>query len=330
MSKLSNNKIDKKTKKDKAEITPVTIDKAANVTNVPDPKYFSQVFSGFLGACQSAQLGYVRKPGNQKYPLSVMVHCPDEKGIVHQKSPAVFIQLTSPKMAKKQVRFEFNPAKLSKSALEYLDDELYSMSGLTFYEWLHHGYFTRLDLCRDILDRNINDYFIHSKWSKVVSTYSGCDGKQQTINLGKAGNNQITAYDKALELYGDEGDTEMFRVEAKCNLYLRHDEFHKFKNPFDKVGIFKTHSDNPPLGIAHWRAFQDSIRLRGIANAIKRQPLEHRVKLRKAITNHPVTWWKIIPIVWSHYWNEAVEKAGLDQIPKLAPPLSYAYHMGLT
>src|SRR5690606_19790135 len=134
--------------------------------------------------------------------------------------PFVFLQITSPKASKRQVRFEYNPSVMTEEGEEYLEVQFTELFGMEFYQFLFHARFTRVDWCRNIMFRGIDDYLLNGKWKKVSLCHFGANGKLQTITLGKAGNNQIIAYDKAAQLHGDTATHGTIRIEARCRVNL--------------------------------------------------------------------------------------------------------------
>jgi hypothetical protein len=277
--------------------------------------------------------GVQKASGFNKYPLALKIYYPVTGDLVHNKYPFILLQFTSKKASKPQIRFEYNPAHMTEAGEAYLDVIFILLVGMSFYEFLFHARFTRVDFCRNIAHRDVEDYLIRSKWSKVSQCFFDATGKLETINLGKSGGIQIIAYNKAKQLYGDAATYDMIRIEARCTINLNIYGLAKLLNPFDRVTVYSVACKKPPFGEAHWRAFQDSCRLRGVGNAIKKQPVKCHSALKKALSSLPVSWWSIEAGDAYHAWDwhltSALENAGLTNIPNVAPPLTLVNAAGM-
>ena len=316
-------KISKKMKEymgdvDMPDVSAPLIDKLSGVVDVKDAGLHGLAYSTALGWIEAHEVGIEKASGSFKYPLAIRIYYAPDGGIVHKNCPFILLQFTSKKASYRQMRLEWNPAHMTAAAMPDIDARCMMLVGMTFYELLGHARFTRVDFCRNIADRDIEDYLIRSKWSKVSQCFFNNDGKLETINLGKSGNNQIIAYDKTKEQHGKAADHKMIRIEARCRINLTLHGLMKFKNP--------------PFGDAHWLAFQDSCRLRGVGNAIKKQPVKCQTALKKVLSTLPVTWWAIEDgdsvNAWNWYLMMALKAAGLLNIPDAPPPLTLANGMG--
>ena len=110
----------------------------------------------------------------------------------------------------------------------------------------------------------------------------------------------------------------------KCALNVAVTEWRWLPNPLAKVCVYSLMNENPPYGDAHWIAFRDSCRFRGIAKAIQMQPKSHQHKLKKAISENPVSWWAMDDDTWKKAWHEALKFSWLDHIPVHVQPLDLA------
>jgi hypothetical protein len=135
-------------------------------------------------------------------------------------------------------------------------------------------------------------------------------------------------YNKATQLHGKEAEHNTIRVEARVRIRCKAMGLATMADPFRNSQLFSLHCHQPPYGTAHWRAFVDSCRLRGIRNAILMQPADYRAKLAKYVSEKPVSWWKMGQEDWEHQRINALEDAGLTQIPDHAPPLTMQNAVG--
>lgn len=328
MKKITKKAVMDKANADNPVVTAPLIDKLSAVVDLKDVALCSLAFSSVIDWLNYHEIGMVKVPAAGKYQLAVKIHFPTEDGLIQNSGPFLLLQITNPKVSKRQVRLEYNPAHMTEIAEDYLNVQFTELFGVEFYQLLYHARFTRVDVCRNIMDRSLGDYLIKAKWKKVSQCFFGADGSLQTINLGGSGNNQVVAYDKAAQLHGPAATHSTIRVEARCRINLTIHGLAAFKNPLMHVDLYSMACKCPPFGVAHWRAFQDACRLRGISNAIKNQPAECRAKLKKVLSTLPVTWWSIADEDWDFLWTAALEDAGLTQIPDWAPPLVMNYQAG--
>ena len=308
--------------KDNPCVTAPRIDKLAGVVDLKDAGLCGQAYGGIIDWLNQHEVGVSKLPSSGKFQLKVKVHYPVGNEPVHGGCPFVLLQITHPKLSKRQARIEYNPLYLTETAEEYLDVQFLELFGMGFYEFLYHARFTRVDWCREIMLRDVEDYLFRAKWSKVTQCFFNAKGKLETLYLGRSSSTQIIVYDKSKELYGEDAEQGMIRVEARCKINLTIHGLAAMKNPFERVDVFSIGCKNPPYGTAHWRAFRDSCRLRGITNAIKMQPADHRAKLKKMLCDHAVLWWAIAADDWEWLITSALDNAGLTQIPNTAPPLN--------
>lgn len=329
MNKMNEKKMKKQLDKDNPIITAPMIDKLSGVINLTDKQYAGQVFSNMLHLINEKKPDMVKVPAKGKYQLGAKLYYPMQGELVHSNCPFIHLSMTHPSQSKAQVRFEYNPAFMTEAGENYLNVQLQSLFGVGFYELLFHARFTKVDVCRNIMGRSVEDYVYKAKGSMNSSCHFGKDGKLATLMLGQSSSTQSKIYDKAKQLHGIGVLHETIRVEVSCKTNLDIYGLAKMGNPFDRVQIFGTDWKNPPFGMAHGRAFLDSCRLRGVHNAIKHQPAQYRYKLKKYIAEQPVEWWAITPEDWCWLWADALENAGLLQIPNWAPPLTIQYTVGM-
>lgn len=316
-------------KMDHPIITAPQIDKLSGVVDLKDAAYCGLVFSNIIDCLNEHEQGIVKTPVAGKYQLAVKILFPYKSGLFHGGCSFLMLQITNPKISKRQVRFEYNPYHLTPQAEERLEDVFVMLFGMGFYEFLYHARFTKVDVCQNIHGQDIEEYLFRAKWSKTAHCFFGVDGKLETVTFSKSGNNQIQVYDKARQMHGMHAQHSTIRVEARCRINLTLGGLAAFKNPLSRLEIYSVECKNPPFGKAHWQGFQDSCRMRGISNALKKQPPTERKELKKILKDQPVPWWGMSDDDWEYLWAEALDNAGLSQIPDAAPPLTVAFHVGV-
>jgi hypothetical protein len=305
------------------------LDKLSAVINLKDKKLNGMAFYSMINMIKDDSYCATKVTQNGKYQLAAKLYYPGKDGLIYQNGPCLFMQMTNPNLEKLQVRIEYNPSHITQAAENYLDVTFMELFGVEFYEFLYHARFTRVDICMDIISSSLEDYLFKAKWKQASQAIYGANGKLQTVCLGKSGNSQIAIYDKAAQVFGDDATNGIIRVEARCKIKCNILELANLENPFRNFDIYSLACKNPPLGKAHWLAFQDSCRARGIRNAIKKQPVQNRAALKKALASNSVEWWPAALEEWDYLWMNALEDAGLTAIPKHAPALTITNAVGL-
>lgn len=231
-------------------ITAPQIDKLSGVVDLKDAAYCGLVFSNIIDCLNDHEPGIVKTPVAGKYPLSVKIMFPSPQGFYPSNGSFLLLQMTSHKMSKRQVRFEYNPSHLTEQAEERLEDVFIMLFGMGFYEFLHHARFTKVDVCQNIHGKDIEDCLFRAKWSKHAQCFFGVDGKLETITFSKSGNNQIQVYDKARQMHGPNVQHSTTRVEARCRINLTIDGLAALKNPLSRLEIYSVECKTPPFGKA--------------------------------------------------------------------------------
>lgn len=328
MKKMMNNIGSKKIDTNTPTLSFPLIDKLSGVVAIHEEALCGAVKHEMLNCLETHEPGIVQAGGSSKYPLALKLYYTVQDNVAYLKGPHLLLQVTGKNNPKRHIRFEYNPSHVTAAGEKYLNEKFFEIMGLTFYEFLAHARFTRIDFCRNISGCDLEDFLIKAKWSKVSQNVFGKDGVLGTMYFGKAGSNQIIAYNKAKELYGDAATEPMVRIETRNRIKLKAKALLDFKNPFERVQLYSLACKNPPVKIGHWLAFQDSCRLRGVGNAIKKQPVIDRAALKKVLSSQPVSWWDIPPDDWKTLLYAALKNAGLSNLPDNPPPFCMAYLVG--
>jgi hypothetical protein len=305
------------------------IDKLSGVVNLPNQELGQQAFSTLLEWSEDPQEPVTKVGAKGKYSLAVLLHYPNTESLVDGNSHFIHIQIINTKAGASQIRFDYNPSYISEVAEDYLDTYFTALVGASFYQFLHHATFTRVDWCRTIPNRDMEDYLVSMKWQKhSLAHFTPQTGKIGSLTFGKSSGNQLQVYNKAKQLYGEVATHNSIRLEARVRMRGGILGLATMPNPFRHTSLYSVHCPQPPYGEAHWRGFVDSCRLRGIPHAIKMQPASHRAKLKQALSAKPVSWWHMTDEAWEYYSTAALEDAGLTQIPNYAPPLTMKNAVG--
>lgn len=329
---------------DRPFLSPPRIDGIRIVIDVPDPEFHGLIASEILNNLKTGEFSKV-KTLIKSYPIAANIPCPDAYGELSPKNPCICIMATPKDAEHRHILLMFNPEKLlmrdangkdarkaaaDETLIEHLDQTFVFLCGMGFFDFIAHGRVTRLDVFRQIAPRNPDDYMFKVKYARSSQSVFGSDGKLETLYFGKRASNQVAIYDKAREMHGKSTANEITRIEYRLKPdNTRVQDLWQVGNPFKKITVHSLKCDNPPFGTAHWTAFQDACRFRGVAKAIAQQPKTHRHKLKQAVSTLPVSWWDMSDEDWFKYWHGALEDCRLNLIPDYAPPLTMADTVGM-
>ena len=305
------------------------VDKLAGTVKLQDQKYCSSVYSRFIDESQDVDNpNVVRTKTGALGGIAIKVFFP-APGIVTTGKPFVLLELTHHSKPERRLRFDYNPGHLTEESLVVLDHEFNGLFGVTFYELLWHAKFTKIDWHRNVMGIDLDDYLFQVMWSKKSScTWTPPNGKPETLTFGESSGNQLQIYNKAKHLHGEAVTHHVTRIEAKQRIYYGIGSLLLMANPFANTTIISLACENPPISAGYLLALQDACRLRGITNALKQQPADVRQKMKKYFKEKEVGWWQMTKEEWSIACLEGLIKAGLNNIPEYAPPLSYSHLLG--
>lgn len=327
---------------DQPILTSPQIDKLGVVIDMPADLH-GQMVHELLCLIEGKEMGFKKLEGFKGYPLSIMIQCPDTNGVFGTESPGVWLLATSKDHPKPQIRLEFNPLKLfsqpaatlsadaSEAIQGYLDGVFVVLCGMGFLEFLGHARVSSIEICRHILFRAPEDYLFKVRYAQTFQNFFDKAGKLGTINFGKRASNQTCIYNKAKQLHGKYAEQDSIRIERRLKLKKEKIlDLWPLPNAFRYISIYSLKNDHPPKGVnaGHWTAWQDACRYRGITNAIKCQPSNLQNKLKKAVSENPVSWWSLDNATWEWLWHEALEESGLSDIPTNPPPLTLKAGLG--
>ncbi|OWK18713.1 hypothetical protein AJ88_00895 [Mesorhizobium amorphae CCBAU 01583] len=196
---------------------------------------------------------------------------------------------------------EFNPARLTAQAWKDLRLFLQTTVDPTPSAFMNNGRVTRIDLAVDLPGMEVGSVIIQTTKKKKVGVYSDQSGEPQTVYLGApTGKNRVVAYTKINKATG----VKSVRVECRVNPKCHGSDLQEIANPFASITLVPTSVLDgidlgmPPVFLA------DSIRLRGLARALKLLPhgkrklVEYALVSGEALCPTPMTSGWSSPLSW--------------------------------
>lgn len=184
------------------------------------------------------------------------------------------------------VRLEFNPAKVSKSNLDSLQ-EIWSdieFDNLEFPSLLQDARVTRLDIAIDCIGLRPVDVFVFNTkvWKTWVTTdqsfgvatayYHASGGTKKNATVSPKSRADLMVYDKRLEQIAKQtapiyGEKEHTRIEISLRKKCLLKALETMPFPFEGWHIRRTLVSDPPYEPWIWTLVLDSARYRGIVEA---------------------------------------------------------------
>jgi hypothetical protein len=219
--------------------------------------------------------------------------------VIATKKRPVHIQIAPKTEGKPFMRLEFNPAKIGAAGLLELHEVLsqFLPGGVGYL--IAHGRLSRLDIAVDFAVDNsrlaMDDliFFPHDG-APFVREY-GMGGHLQTTMLGKGTGNQWKLYRKDKEQKVKKG--RIIPATIRIERVLRGQKMKlaslpAMENVFAPTTFSHTLPPRPDWETeSRWTLFCDSVKVRGVTNALLLMPGARRVKYRKHIKDCPAPWW---------------------------------------
>ena len=259
---------------DVVTVTKPIIDKLAFVGSFADVDAAPVLKGALLDAVKDEKSPYKNAPkasvGQKRYKVNVHLHhAASNQAILIQVDPG------SPKVA--FARFEFNPAKLGPSGMEFLRTELSDllMHQVPWSQFATQARVTRIDLACDLVNVGVEALAFSTSVLGKSHVYFGMKGAVQTAYLavkkGKSG--KITAYNKKRQLkdtgkdpqYGDLAHT---RIEVRLATKYPMNQLAKLQNPFAKIDLRYLAPTADGIEDHIWAHFTDAVRYRGVTAAL--------------------------------------------------------------
>ncbi|MCC6598013.1 MAG: hypothetical protein IT559_04415 [Alphaproteobacteria bacterium] len=312
-----------KIKENELVMTVPKIDKISIVIDIPELPFATAISQNVWDELKDTESGWVQPYSNGSYNTAAKIFCPDENGEVDTKEPHMLLQIRTKGKYKPHIRVEYNPAKIPQKLYEHLECSFNCITGQSFFETLSHGRVTRLDVCTDIWGINPEDFMLKVKYARHSQNVFGQSGDLETVLFGKSKGTQYAVYKKALEEYGDDGEADIMRIEARLRKSMPIQQLPFIENPFSRVELYNLKPTNlPKLHPSHWTAFVDSVRFRGsVSTALKKQSPDARSKLKYCLSKNTFEGWKPDNL-WGQRWLNALEQCHLLKFP-IAMPLTF-------
>jgi hypothetical protein len=204
-------------------------------------------------------------------------------------------------------RFECNPSIIGPEGLRYASDFLDSITGIGTNALFANGKITRIDLALDLPGLSLDNVIVRSKGQRKHGVYTSARSKIETIYLGSVKANRTAVYTKI------KGDYELLRVERRMKPNILGKELSGLSNPFDKVQMIATDSLLPYLEGMVPEQFFDSIRMRGIRNAIAGLTPRQRREIKAVLSNPEESLLPSMPLIWN-CWPHVLKQSGLGTL----------------
>jgi hypothetical protein len=205
-------------------------------------------------------------------------------------------------------RVEFNPAIIGSDGLAYIISTLDDLTGIGANELFANGKVTRIDMALDLPGLSLEEICVRSLGQRKHFVHTGQKGEIETVYLGSQKSNQTVVYQKDIRR-----ESQFIRVERRLKPNLTGQQLHSLVNPFEKVQMVPTSVLVPHLDGMIPRQFFDSVRLRGIRNAISKLPPWQRRAIKRVLADPTNALLPPMSVIWDR-WPDVLTKCGLGPI----------------
>lgn len=207
-----------------------------------------------------------------------------------------------------KIRIEFNPRKIGGIGLMNLHSVLSSIVPGGWGYFVHYSRITRIDVAVNIPDIRMDEFLFMPQQGKSAMKW-GVDGHLQSFRLGLPKGNQTLVYSvkqKRLAKGQVWAGKSVVRVERRLRNppTKKLTDLEDLKNPFASMVLTEV-MPPPPKSEKPWQwsMFEDSVHVRGLAQALALLPEDRRTKYRAHLKTHAKPWWHPDDI-WLH-WKSA-------------------------
>ncbi len=282
----------------KHQIPTPFIDKISLVLTPPNDEDSYEIFNAVFSVADDNTL-FSDAPGGKKGAFKFAKRIILKSVFDFKRLPLFQMSYDKHKKQALKLRLEFVPVDLGPKGMA----ELHVAVNMFFdggWEYVvHHAHITRIDVTVDIPDTRM-DSFLFLPQQAATTTQWQYKGKLQSYYSGKSKGNQTKIYDrKAKRLSKGQQWPGKAAVRIERKLINQHNmklsDLHTLANPF--AGMTMTENvpqppDSPPTKKWVWAVFCDSVKVRGLTDALALLPQAQRTKFRKYIKANPISWWK--------------------------------------
>jgi hypothetical protein len=195
-----------------------------------------------------------------------------------------------------RIRLEFVPVDLGPKGM----GELHAVMMLIVdggWEYVaKHGHISRIDVTVDLPGVRMDGFQFLPKYSSTTTRWT-LNGVLQNVSFGKPKGNQTLIYSRKTKRLAKGqawSGQSVVRVERRLvNVGIQMHELPALPNPFAAMQL----TENMPVAPSgvdegFWTMFCDSVKVRGLKDALLLLKKERRTKFRKHLAAHPVPWWQ--------------------------------------
>ncbi len=282
------------------------IDKISLVFTPPNNDIAHDLYRSVFASLDDSDL-FAPTSGGMKggYKIAKRIALPS---IVDFKKLPLF-QLRYDKLTKiaEKMRLEFVPQDLGQLGMIELHAAMVSLVDDGWASIAKHALVTRIDVAVDLHGVRMDGFLFLPKQTATTMRWT-MNGVVESVVIGKNKGNQTLIYDrKAKRLAKDPKWKGGKGVRIERRLVglkgLKLSALIGLKNPFANMVLTQNIPGPPRSGKEwEWSMFCDSVKVRGLTDALKLLPAERRTKYRKHLSAHSQPWWNPAEI-WTAWPN---------------------------
>jgi hypothetical protein len=279
----------------KAETLPKSpfIDKISIVLKPESKQDAHDIYMGLFQSLDDPEV-WGSAPKGKGFNLGKRIKLPSI--VDHKKWPLLQARYNAKSQQVETIRLEFVPVDLGPVGMAELHAVMITIMDGGWGYLAKHGHITRIDVTVDLPGVRMDGFQFLPKYPSTTIRWTK-NGVLQNVAFGKPKGNQTLIYSRKIKRQAKgQGWTgpSVVRVERRLvNLGMKLHDLAALPNPFADMTLTEN-MPAPPSGVdeGFWTMFCDSVKVRGLKDALALLSKGRRTQFRKHLAAHPVPWWQ--------------------------------------
>jgi len=279
----------------KTETLPTSpfIDKISIVLKPESKQDAHDIYMGLFQSLDDPEL-WAHAPKGKGYNLGKRIKLPSV--VYHKRWPLFQVRYDGKSQQVEMIRLEFVPVDLGPVGIIELHAVMMTLMDGGWEYMAKHGHVTRIDVTVDLPGVRMDGFQFLPKYPSTTMRWT-LNGALQTVVLGKSTGNQTSVYSRKIKRLakGQKWPGQsVVRVEKRLvNVGVKLHQLTTLPNPFANMTLTEN-MPAPPSGVdeGFWTMFCDSVKVRGLKDALALLSKGRRTEFRKHLAAYPMPWWQ--------------------------------------
>ncbi|MBE2275898.1 MAG: hypothetical protein IAE87_06325 [Rhodobacteraceae bacterium] len=269
------------------------IDKISIVLKPESKQDAHDIYMGLFQSVDDPEV-WTNAPKGKGFNLGKRIKLPSV--VDHKRWPLLQARYDAKSQQVESIRLEFVPVDLGPQGMGELHSVMMTIMDGGWEYVAKHGHVSRIDVTVDLPGVRMDGFQFLPKSPSTTMRWT-LNGVLQNVAFGKTKGNQTLIYNrKTKRLSKKQGwdGQSVVRIERRLvNVAIKLHELPSLSNPFADMQL----TENMPAAPSDvddglWTMFCDSVKVRGLKDALALLKKERRTKFRKYLAAHPVPWWQ--------------------------------------